>query len=122
MKEEQKVASLVTGSKIVKKHLAAVMKACVNCEGPDDDCYDPLKNPALKRAIKAAKRDGVPENYIQRVIQFATPGLHLDRLQDLRHRLGFGSLPHRVGPELQQFRLAEGRLPARRRSRTATGT
>ena len=74
VKEEQKVASLVTGSKIVKKHMAAVMKACVACEGPGDDCYDPLKNPALKRAIKDGKRDGVPENYIQRVIQFARQG------------------------------------------------
>ncbi|MEQ1942780.1 vitamin B12-dependent ribonucleotide reductase [Mesorhizobium sp. VNQ89] len=72
--EEQKVASLVTGSKIVKKHMAAVMKACVACEGPGDDCYDPNKNPALKRAIKDAKRDGVPENYVKRVIQFARQG------------------------------------------------
>ena len=74
VKEEQKVASLVTGSKIVKKHMAAVMKACVNCEGPDGDCYDPNRNPALKRAVKDAKRDGVPENYVQRVIQFAKQG------------------------------------------------
>jgi len=72
--EEQKVASLVTGSKIVKKHMSAVMKACVACEGPGDDCYDPAKNPALKRAIKDAKRDGVPENYVKRVIQFAKQG------------------------------------------------
>nr|WP_295462125.1 vitamin B12-dependent ribonucleotide reductase [Mesorhizobium sp.] len=74
VKEEQKVASLVTGSKIVKKHMAAVMKACINCDGPDGDCYDPNRNPALKRAIKDAKKDGVPENYVQRVIQFAKQG------------------------------------------------
>ncbi len=74
VKEEQKVASLVTGSKIVKKHMAAVMKACINCDGPDGDCYDPNKNPALKRAVKDAKKDGVPENYVQRVIQFARQG------------------------------------------------
>jgi len=74
VKEEQKVASLVTGSKIVKKHMSAVMKACVNCDGPDGDCYDPNKNPALKRAVKDAKKDGVPENYVQRVIQFARQG------------------------------------------------
>ena len=72
--EEQKVASLVTGSKIVKQHMAAVMKACVACEGPGDDCYDPQKNPALKREIKAAKKNGVPENYVKRVIQFARQG------------------------------------------------
>ncbi|HVW58368.1 MAG TPA: vitamin B12-dependent ribonucleotide reductase [Rhizobiaceae bacterium] len=72
--EEQKVAALVTGSKIVKKHLAEIMKACVNCEGHDDDCYDPSLNSALKRAIRAAKRDAVPENYVKRVIQFARQG------------------------------------------------
>ncbi|OWK18473.1 hypothetical protein AJ88_05490 [Mesorhizobium amorphae CCBAU 01583] len=64
--EEQKVASLVTGSKIVKKHLEAIMKACVNCEGHDDDCFDPTINTALKREIKLAKKDAVPENYIYR--------------------------------------------------------
>jgi ribonucleoside-diphosphate reductase alpha chain len=74
VKEEQKVAALVTGSKIVKKHLTAIMKACVNCEGHDDDCFDPSVNTALKREIKAAKKNGVPENYIYRVIQFARQG------------------------------------------------
>ncbi|CCV06610.1 Vitamin B12-dependent ribonucleotide reductase [Mesorhizobium metallidurans STM 2683] len=72
--EEQKVASLVTGSKIVKKHLEAIMKACINCEGHDDDCFDPAINTALKREIKLAKKDAVPENYIYRVIQFAKQG------------------------------------------------
>ncbi|MBB3234288.1 vitamin B12-dependent ribonucleotide reductase [Phyllobacterium endophyticum] len=74
VKEEQKVAALVTGSKIVKQHLAAIMKACVNCEADNGDCYDPTRNPALKREIKAAKKNQVPENYIQRVIQFARQG------------------------------------------------
>ena len=32
VKEEQKVAALVTGSKICQKRLKAVMKACVNCD------------------------------------------------------------------------------------------
>ncbi|MCR4267797.1 vitamin B12-dependent ribonucleotide reductase [Nitratireductor sp. ZSWI3] len=74
VKEEQKVAALVTGSKIVKKHLEAIMKACVNCQGDNDDCFEPAKNPALKREIRAAKRNAVPENYIKRVIQFARQG------------------------------------------------
>ncbi len=74
VKEEQKVAALVTGSKIVKKHLAAIMKACVNCEGPGEDCYAIDKNPALKRAVKDARRNMVPDNYIKRVIQFARQG------------------------------------------------
>ncbi|HEY8066164.1 MAG TPA: vitamin B12-dependent ribonucleotide reductase [Methylosinus sp.] len=74
VKEEEKVAALVTGSKIVKKHLKAVMRACVNCEGPGFDCFDPEKNPALKREIRAARRAEVPDNYIKRVIQFARQG------------------------------------------------
>jgi ribonucleoside-diphosphate reductase alpha chain len=72
--EEQKVAALVTGSKTMGKHLAAVMKACVNCEGSGDDCFDPSKNPALKREVRAAKKAMIPENYIQRVIHFAKQG------------------------------------------------
>ncbi|HXS24501.1 MAG TPA: hypothetical protein VN719_09740, partial [Gemmatimonadales bacterium] len=74
VKEEQKVAALVTGSKINQKHLKAVMKACVNCEGSGDDCFDPEKNPALRREIKLARRNLVPDNYIKRVIQFAKQG------------------------------------------------
>ncbi|MCA1296885.1 vitamin B12-dependent ribonucleotide reductase [Stappia indica] len=74
VREEQKVAALVTGSKICQKHLTAIMRACVNCEGTDGDCFDPAKNPALKREIRAAKKMMVPENYIQRVIQFARQG------------------------------------------------
>ncbi|MFC3072632.1 vitamin B12-dependent ribonucleotide reductase [Shinella pollutisoli] len=74
VKEEQKVAALVTGSKIVARHLKAIMKACINCSADGDQCFDPAENPALKREIRAAKKDQVPENYIKRVIQFARQG------------------------------------------------
>src|SRR6202451_2588895 len=72
--EEQKVADLVTGSKINQRHLRAVIKACVNCEGSGDDCFDPDKNPVLRREIKAARRNHVSDNLIRRVIQFAKQG------------------------------------------------
>lgn len=74
VKEEQKVAAIVTGSKVVSKHMNAIMKACINCEGNGDDCFDPSINTALKREIRAAKKNAVPENYIQRVIQLAKQG------------------------------------------------
>ena len=52
--EEQKVAALVTGSQDQPEAPAsAVLKACVNCEGSGDDCFDPDKNPVLRREIKA---------------------------------------------------------------------
>ena len=74
VREEQKVAALVTGSKIVSRHLKAVLKACVNCEAEGDSCFDPEKNPALKREIKLARRAQVPDNYIRRVVQQARGG------------------------------------------------
>src|SRR3954465_14279986 len=72
--EEQKVAALVTGSKINQKHLKLILKACVNCEGSGDDCFDADKNPVLRREIRAARKTFVPDNLIQRVIQFAKQG------------------------------------------------
>ncbi len=74
VKEEEKVAALVTGSKVTQQHLKAIMKACVNCEGTGDDCYNPNKNPALKRVIKDARKSHVPDAYIKRVLQFAAQG------------------------------------------------
>ena len=74
VKEEEKVAALVTGSKTVKRHMKAILRACVNCEGDGDDCFNPDKNPALKREIRLARRAELPDNYIKRVIQFARQG------------------------------------------------
>jgi len=72
--EEQKVAALVAGSKLAEKHLKAVMRACINCDGSGDDCFDPKKNPALRREVKAARKAMIPDNYIERVISFARQG------------------------------------------------
>src|SRR5690606_10349283 len=65
--EEQKVAALVAGSKLARKHLNRIMAACK--EG-----FDPATNASLKREIRAARKAMIPENYIQRVIQSAQQG------------------------------------------------
>jgi ribonucleoside-diphosphate reductase alpha chain len=72
--EEQKVAALAAGSKVVKRHLKAIFRACVNCEGSGDDCFMIEKNPALKREVKAARKNEVPDGIIKRIIQFARQG------------------------------------------------
>ena len=72
--EEQKVAALVTGSKMLAERLNAIIKSCVNCEADDDGCFDPKRNPALKREVKTARRAKVPDSMIRRVIQFARQG------------------------------------------------
>jgi ribonucleoside-diphosphate reductase alpha chain len=74
VKEEGKVAALVTGSKTLQKALKAILRACVNCEGPGDDCFDPEKNPALKKEIKLARRAFVPDASIKKIIQLARQG------------------------------------------------
>ncbi len=70
--EEQKVAALVAGSKICQQHLNLVMAAC-------QKGTDPKENPELRRAIVVARKAQVSENYIQRVMQFASQGFtHID--------------------------------------------
>ena len=54
--------------------MKAIFRACVNCEGSGDDCFNVDKNPALKREVKAARRNEVPDGIIKRVIQFARQG------------------------------------------------
>src|SRR5580692_4080293 len=74
MREEQKVASLVAGSRLANRHLNAVMRACLDGEVEGDDAFDPKTNARLRREIVAARQAELPENYIQRVIQFARQG------------------------------------------------
>ncbi len=70
--EEQKVAALVTGSRLCNKHLTAIMAACQR--GESESRFTPSDNPTLKEAVRAAKRALIPDNYIYRVIEFAKQG------------------------------------------------
>jgi ribonucleoside-diphosphate reductase alpha chain len=72
--EEQKVAALVAGSKLAEEHMNAVMAACTDDAIPAQDRYSAKTNKALKKAILAARKSMIPENYVQRVIQFAEQG------------------------------------------------
>ena len=74
VKEEQKVASLVVGSKICERHLTEIMEACWNNEINDEKRFDPKTNTILKGKIISAKRALIPENYIKRILEFAKQG------------------------------------------------
>ena len=75
MREEQKVAAMVAGSKLTAKHLNAVMKACRGGGNGDNGArFDTKRNDKLKQAISAARKAMIPDNYIQRVIHFAKQG------------------------------------------------
>jgi len=74
--EEQKVAAMVTGSKICAQRLNEVLRACHEQDGNGATKVeiDPAKNEALKRAIKAARQAAVSEAYIQRMFSYAQEG------------------------------------------------
>ncbi|MCC0064272.1 MAG: vitamin B12-dependent ribonucleotide reductase [Defluviimonas sp.] len=72
--EEQKVASLVAGSKAHERQLNEIFAAIRQWDGATEDAVDPAKNEALKDAIRGAKRALIPETYVKRVLDYARQG------------------------------------------------
>jgi ribonucleoside-diphosphate reductase alpha chain len=72
--EEQKVASLVAGSKAHELRLNEIFTAIRQWDGSAEDSVDPAKNPALKAAIKSAKKAMIPDTYTNRILQYAKQG------------------------------------------------
>ncbi|MBK8210694.1 MAG: vitamin B12-dependent ribonucleotide reductase [Rhodospirillales bacterium] len=75
VREEQKVAALVAGSRLARQRLDAVLAACgESFDGADDARFDPARNSGLRRAIRAARRAMIPESMIQRVLEIGRQG------------------------------------------------
>jgi len=74
VKEEQKVASLVAGSKMHEEHLNHIFAAIRTWDGTEQDAYDPKTNESLKKAVRAAKKVAIPEVYVKRVLDYAKQG------------------------------------------------
>ena len=73
--EEHKVATMVAGSRVLRRHLSAILDAARGGDAEHDGpALDPATNRPLRRAIRRARRDGVPELYVQRVLQLAEQG------------------------------------------------
>ena len=72
--EEQKVASIVAGSKMHEEKLNGLFEAIKSWDGAVEDAYDAKKNDALKKAVKAAKKVAIPETYVKRVLDYARQG------------------------------------------------
>jgi ribonucleoside-diphosphate reductase alpha chain len=78
--EEQKVAALVTGSKLLNRHLNAILRACHHWPEPAER-FDRSRNTELRKAIAEAAAALVPVNSIERVLQLARQGftsLHVE--------------------------------------------
>jgi ribonucleoside-diphosphate reductase alpha chain len=72
--EEQKVASLVAGSKAHELKLNEIFSAIRQWDGSAEDSVDPVKNSSLKAAIKSAKKAMIPDTYTNRILQYAKQG------------------------------------------------
>src|SRR5687767_14546358 len=87
--EEQKVAALVTGSKLIRRHINAVINACHVADpsdgasggsgtggGASNVVTNPRENERLRHALIEARAACVPESYVQRALQLGGQGLH----------------------------------------------
>ena len=72
--EEQKVAALVTGSKLCEKHLNEII-AAIHSWSEDKEKFSRKINTRLSAAIKSASQACVPANYIERAIALAKQGV-----------------------------------------------
>ena len=70
-REERKVAALVAGSVVVRRHVDALF---ARVAGKRDDRFDPKANETLARVLKAARRDGVPDGVMARALALAKAG------------------------------------------------
>ena len=67
--EEHKVASLVTGSLIVKKHLENIKKTLSTFRGPQADKFNAEKNHELAAALRSALSDKIPPAYLYQLLR-----------------------------------------------------
>ena len=72
--EEQKVAALVAGSRLLAQHLNAVLRACHEGVADGEDRFEPARNADLRRAIKAGRKAMLPEAALQTAILYARQG------------------------------------------------
>ena len=81
--EEQKVAALVAGSKLLEQHMNRILAACgqwTTGEGEDgaatddDQRYDIRKNLRLRKAMMHWRKAQLPMNYAMRAIELAKQG------------------------------------------------
>jgi ribonucleoside-diphosphate reductase alpha chain len=77
--EEQKVAALVAGSQLLRAHVQAILSACHDESFTGKDRFDPHENPALRKAVREAKKAALPPGAMQQAILFARQGFrHID--------------------------------------------
>ncbi|WGF89370.1 vitamin B12-dependent ribonucleotide reductase [Marinivivus vitaminiproducens] len=73
--EEQKVAALVAGSRLLAQHMNALLAAARETVEDGVDPLNPKENPALRKAVKAARAAYLPAGVIQQALDYARQGI-----------------------------------------------
>ncbi|MGL4552827.1 MAG: LAGLIDADG family homing endonuclease [Gemmataceae bacterium] len=79
--EEDKVASLVVGSRTLGKYLNGILKAAATWSVPAEK-LDRKKNQDLKKAITEARAALVPANYVEKVLLLAGQGFTALKIEE----------------------------------------
>jgi len=74
--EEQKVAAMVAGSRIIRDQLRSIVASARISGNNGDSVFEtnPAKNKALKDALRAARRYAVPQAYIKKILELIDQG------------------------------------------------
>jgi ribonucleoside-diphosphate reductase alpha chain len=76
VEEERKVAAMVTGSKVLRRHTRRVLQACrPRSDGNGAGRFDPKQNRELGEALRAALADEAPPSYLFQLVQLAEQGI-----------------------------------------------
>lgn len=73
VREENKVASLVAGSMLIKNIMTKLVDSLAGAS-ENEELLKPTKNEKLKEALLQAKANFIPESYIQRIIELVRQG------------------------------------------------
>ena len=103
--EEQKVAALAAGSRVMRRHLSAIFEAA----GPQTPTRRP--NRPLRKTLTRARRDGVPEGYVQRVLQLVEQGAPAVDFAQFDCDWQGAAYQSRLRPEREQLRARGPPIP-----------
>ncbi len=125
LREEQKVAALVAGSRAARKHLQEIVDACFAFDAIHDDAvhandearFDPAAQPRASQGGAGGETGDAARGDDPEGARTRPPGASGCRLSGFRYRLGVRGVSHGFGSERQQQRAdlqCLPRLPRRR--------
>jgi hypothetical protein len=119
--EEQKVASLVAGSKAHERTLNGIFEAIQSWDGAHRGRRRPGQERVAEKGDPRREAASVPETYIKRVLDYARQGYTSIEFPTYDTDWDSRGLFERLRPELQQLHSRDRRLPEGGRGRRGLG-